>query len=50
MKEENPSKKKAAEKAVELKPFFFPSIENGVTVQAATQEEANEIAKERFGA
>lgn len=35
---------------VEKKPFFYSTIEDGVTVYAATQEEADQIIKEKFGA
>jgi len=34
----------------EKKPFFYSTIEDGVTVYAATQEEADQIVKEKFGA
>lgn len=47
--EKQNSKKKAAENAVEKRPFFFPTIEQGVTVHATSQEEANAIVKERYG-
>lgn len=49
MPEEKANKKKTAAKAVEVKTFFYPTIENGVGIEAASKEEADAIVKERFG-